>query len=168
MKMKRTTIAAIATTATLGAIFFVFMSSTDAKDPEEKGFPNDLTPSSTMEEQIKWKEEFTEWAEANDKIIHMAGEETKGSTIEINGAMVQLPPDAYVASYIVSDQILSQSEDYRIHLPYYTIQRGDEIVRISQNTGYILDQSLDTVNGKAFDFLQNSIKGELTEVKSVE
>ncbi|WP_128656612.1 hypothetical protein [Paenibacillus sp. 598K] len=57
MKMKRTTVTVVAASVTLAAVFFAFMTSTDAKDPEEKDFPNDLAPASTMEEQLQWKEE---------------------------------------------------------------------------------------------------------------
>jgi len=165
MKMKPTTIAVVATSVTLAAVFFAFMTSTEAKDPEEKDFPNDLTPASTMEEQLKWKKEFTAWAEANNQIIHIAGEETKGSTIEINGTTVQLPPDAFVRAFIVIDDGLLQNEETRAYLPFYVIQRGDEIVRISQNTGVLLDQTVSSVDPKTFDFLQSSIKGEWTGVK---
>lgn len=165
--MKRSTLSIGVTILTMTVMFFVIVAATSANEKEDKSFPNTLTPSSTMEDQLKWKEEFTQWAKENDAIITLSGEETRGSVIEINGEKIQLPSDAFVKSFIVSDEYLSHKEGYNIHLPYYTIQRGDSIIRIGVNTGYVLDRQLAKGEQKAFDFLEKSIQGVLPEVSSV-
>jgi hypothetical protein len=135
---------------------------------EQEEFQNTLTDVSTVEDQLKWKEQFKVWAEKNGHVKHYAGEKTKGSSITIAGKSIKLPDDAYVKAYVVDDDRLERSEDTTDHLPFYAIQHGNSTIMIAEKTGYVVNLVLDDADIKPFHFLKGEIKGYLKEVAKYE
>lgn len=104
----------------------------------------------------------------NDRLITISGEETRGAEIKINDEYIKLPDDVFIKAYVVHDDYLEQKIDYNIHLPFYTIQRGDSVIMISVNTGYVVNRHLAPGQENAFDFLRFAVKGVLPEVEGIE
>lgn len=125
-------------------------TSTNSSPPD---LPPDLPPDSTLEEQLKWKEQFKDWAEKNGRIEHAAGEKTKGSVITIAGEKVKLPEDAFIKAFVTEDEGLGRRGETE-HLPFYAIQRGSSAIMIAQKTGVVVNLVLDEADKKPFDFLK--------------
>ncbi|GBF76492.1 hypothetical protein PA598K_04966 [Paenibacillus sp. 598K] len=135
---------------------------------QPEAFPNTLDLNSSYEDQLKWKEEFKNWAEAEGLIQHLSGESTKGSNISILGKIVRLPDQAFVKAYVVNDDYLEMKEETRSHLPYYAIQNGNSTIMIAEHTGVVVNLILDEIDKRPFDFLNQSIKGYLGGVLKYE
>lgn len=151
----------------LGAVFT--MSSAFAAvqviTDEPVNIPKSPAVNAPVEEQMKWKKEFTEWAEKEKKVKHYAGEKTKGTEITINEAPVKLPNDVYLEGLVVEDQGLERKEEYHKHLPFYVIKSGNSTIAIAQRTGMVVNQSIDPNDKAPFKFLEKHISGYIAEVQ---
>lgn len=153
----------------IGSIAFSTSPKNVTSDTSFDDMPQ-LEKNATIEEQLEWKNQFTEWAESKGSISHFSGEKTRGTTIEISGELVKLPEDVELGGLVVEDQGLGQNSEYRKSLPFYVIIRDQSRIMIGQNTGIVVNLILDPAkkNRSAeveFDFLKEHIKGYLPEVK---
>ncbi|CAM4428802.1 hypothetical protein L1N85_26875 [Paenibacillus alkaliterrae] len=151
-------------TPLVALLFVISINSIVAASEQEEAFPNTLPPASTVEEQVKWKDQFKDWAEKKGHVKHFAGEKTKGSAITIAGRSVKLPGDAFVKAYVVDDERLELSEETATNLPFYAIQRGNSTIMIAEHTGVVVNLVLDEADKKPFEFLKGDVKGYLKGV----
>lgn len=132
---------------------------------EPANMPKRPPSKATLAEQIQWKNDFKLWAENENKIKHFSGEKTKGAQVIINNQPVKLPNDVYLDGIVVSDEGLERKPEYRKHLPFWIIVRGNSRIMISQNTGVVVNQILDPSDKVPFKFLESYITGYIPEVK---
>lgn len=88
------------------------------------------------------------------KPIPLSGLETMGSTISVGGKLVKLPPDAYVASFIVSG-ICAEAPCPR--LPAQVLSRGNATILIDAE-GQLWDEQFAKGEEHAFDFLKEALR----------
>ncbi len=148
MNRRMAAVCGIAVTLVLAALYIYHEKSASSS-----------TPASCITDGERPSQEDLSAPAGEGQLITLAGEDALGSRIEICGEVILLPPDVMVNSFIVVDEMVSRNQEYRVHLPYYSIQRGDSILKISQATGFILEQSLAPGDQDAFDFLQAYVKG---------
>lgn len=145
----------------------VSISSIFAASEQVDQFPNHLTSTSTVDEQLRWKDAFNNWAEQNGRMKHVAGETTRGSSVVLAGRTIQLPDDVFVKAYVVNDDGLGQHVETAQHLPFYALQRGHSTIMVAEHTGFVVNLVLDEADDKPFDFLRGDIKGYLEGVMQI-
>lgn len=86
--------------------------------------------------------------------VALSGPATKGSTIFIAGRKVQLPPDAYVESWIVSGFCEGPCPE----LPLYVLKRGNSKISVSARSGTLGEEKVAPGEADAFDFLKEALR----------
>jgi hypothetical protein len=102
-----------------------------------------------FEEKRKYKEELLKHAKSLG-IKHLKGEITKGAEIEVGNRKLKLPNDAYLDGLVVSDHSYDHDD-----LPAYIIKRGSSKIKISVETGKIIDKEIAAGESTIFEFLGN-------------
>lgn len=171
MKYKGSFIAGAALGITLiGSMAFAATDRIVTSDSSFTDMPQ-LAEDASIDQQAEWKQQFTTWAESTGNVLHFSGQKTRGATIEINGKPVKLPDDVELGGLVVADEGLEKLSEYKKHLPFYVLVQGNSRIMIGKETGVVVNEILDPVASKAlsasgpFDFLKDSIKGYLPEVK---
>lgn len=83
--------------------------------------------------------------------VWVSGPNTAGTTISIAGTEVQLPPDAYVESFIVN--VSCYPGQTCPEVPYYILRRGSSTIAIVRRSGIVIQESLAAGEADAFRFL---------------
>ena len=117
--------------------------STPAPPPFAERPPHLVQPPSlTPEEEIERRRK--------------SGSQTTARRIHVAGRDVELPPDAFVDTYIIT--VLCVVGRPCPEAPYYVIRRGNSTIVVSRRSGTLRDEKIAPGEEGAFDFLKPALK----------
>lgn len=110
----------------------------------------------TLEESLRLREQLRQGEGRNDVPIAVAGPETRGSSIGIKGKTVQLPPDAWVETWMV----FATCPIGRVcrETPLYSLRRGESTLVISSPSGIIYEERIAPGEEGAFAFVRDALR----------
>lgn len=134
-------------------------------DPIVSSLPNVPTPY-PGQSMFDWIDLFNAYIDEEEKAGRLPGPQpalgpaTKGTTIQVQDKMIQLPPDAYISGgWFSADPPCDIREKDCIPVPNHELTRGDSTVWVSRVEGKIGRLNLAPGEEDAFDFLCQAVNG---------
>lgn len=140
--------------AALAATQAVSLSATLKANPPAPARA-DQVPQAMLSPEAKQRQQ-KEMA-AKGQVHYLSGRETQGAMIEIAGARVQLPADAYISKYVVGIDCMPGGP-CPDELPFLVIARGESQLWVGPKSGRVFHEKTAPGQENAFAFLQGVVR----------